>query len=234
MRLFLRQVGDVRTVFSLCENGECAFLVGIFLLRLLAFLILVRGIDRAPTGFDNHLTRYLKGHLSRLAEHSGRLEFTIRMEDADKAQGYEIIDIAFGVRHGAWRLARRDDGVVVGDFAVVKHLLRLTECRSTQGINLFLVIGIDAVHDLSALGVHIIGQEARIYTGVGGKFLFVKTLNELERKVRGITKLFIAIHLKGSEVVKMGRGFCAILLRYGGHEKLGIANLLQCLAPFLL
>ena len=73
--------------------------------------------------------------------------------------------------------------MVVCDFAVVKHLLRLSQRRTAQGINLFLVIGINAVHDLSALGIYIIGQEARIYTGVGGKFLFVKALNELQGEV---------------------------------------------------
>ena len=145
--------------------------------------------------------------------------------------------------------------MVVGYLRGVEHALGLLQRFATNGLDELSVrlnaveLGlIQPVERLRALGVDIVGEVLRINTGVGGIFLLVQTLNEVERHLGRIAELAVTIHLQRGKVVQLwglllalfllnlsylegfaldgGKGFFALFLRGElslGSRKSGIA-----------
>ena len=119
-----------------------------------------------------------------------------------------------------------DDGVVVGDLRRVEHLLRLQQRLAAQRADEF-GIGChtgklrleEAVHGLRTFRVDIVGQESGVDTRIGGQFLFVELLDDVQRHLGREPELLVAVHLQRGEVVERGRCLLAILLLHLCHSK---------------
>ncbi len=92
--------------------------------------------------------------------------------------------------------------MVVGHFRRVKHLFALLQRLSPEGFDQFCVGGFacergleKTVHRGRTLRIDVVGEECRVYTGVGGELFLVQRLDELERRVSGETKLLVAVNL---------------------------------------
>ena len=58
------------------------------------------------------------------------------------------------------------------------------------------------IHGLRTLGIDIVGQERSIDTWIGGQFLLVELLDDVQRGLCGETELLVAIHLQRCQVVE--------------------------------
>ena len=126
----------MRPVFAFSENGQGLFLVLFFTLNLLlhtSYLLLFHWFDDlAPARHQNLLARSLELHILHFAQHGCRSELTIRIEHGDEMTTDFIIDFLLSKRQALWHHTRRNDGVVVSDFAVVEHFLALGQLLPCQ------------------------------------------------------------------------------------------------------
>ena len=224
-RLLLRERGRVRACFPLLKGWQGALIVralhpSIARLRCCPTLACCGGGGRsgirstlsgsiglgeehAPTFFDNHLTTGAEGDASRFTIDGGGGKSAVGIEHGDEALHDEVVDIALHIGEPLWQHTCGDDGVVVGDFGVVKHLFRLAQGSMAQGFEPLRerhcaphVIIADALEDGRAAVVHVVGQIGGVYTRIGGKFVFVELLDELQGEVGTIAILLVALHLQ--------------------------------------
>ena len=83
------------------------------------------------------------------------------------------------------------------------------------------VIIANALEDGRATVVHVVGQIGGVYTRIGGKFVFVELLDELQGEVGTIAILLVALHLQARQVEESRGSFCALLLGHLLHGEGG-------------
>ena len=182
------------------------------------------GEEHAPTFFDNHLATGAEGDASRLTVDGGGGKSAVGIEHGNEALHDEVVDIALHIGEPLRQHPSGDDGVVIGDFGVVKHLFRLAQGSMAQGFEPLCerlraphVIIADALEDGRATVVHVVGQIGGVYTRIGGKFVFVELLDELQGEVGTIAILLVALHLQAGQVEESWGSFRAFLLRHLLH-----------------
>ena len=82
-------------------------------------------VDGAPTRGCHHLARSLESDPSGIGKHRGLHELAVGVEGGYEAAGDQMVELTLVAHQGRGRLPGRDDGMVVGDLGVVKHLLAL-------------------------------------------------------------------------------------------------------------
>ena len=137
-----------------------------------------------------------------------------------------IVDLLLGKAQSRRHHSRRDDGMVVGDLAVVEHLLALGQLLARQRRGVFGVVG-QFRQDARALRIDIVAQIGGIHTRIGGVFLLVEALDGLQGLVGRHVVFLVAFHLQRGQVVEPRRGFGAFLGGNIGHSKLFPFNALQ-------
>ena len=65
---------------------------------------------------------------------------------------------------------------------------------------------------MGTLGIDVVREVLRVDTRIGGVFLLVKRLDEVEGQLSRETELAVAVYLQGGEVVKLWRLFLTFLL----------------------
>ena len=120
--------------------------------------------------------------------------------------------------------------MVVGYLRGVEDTLRLLQCLTTNGFD-ELSIGcntsklrlVETVECLWTFGVNVIREILCVYTGIGGVFLLVERLNEVEGHLCGEPELAVAVNLQRGKVVKLWRLFFSLFLFYFCHyERLSL------------
>ena len=240
---FLGEGRGVGACFSLYERGQRALLhilllgggiggVGIVVCRLVLL-----GIHLTPSGRENLLAAYLEFYLffllpvgvDNLPQYGGGGKLAVGVEDADEACGYEVVYVLLHVGKSGGCYAGRDDGMVVGHFGRVEHLLALGQFLAarlheplhqwqvflhTEGASLA-----HAVEYLRALGVDVVRQVLGVHTRIGSYFLLVEALYEFEGHVCRIAELLVAVYLQRGEVVEVGWCLASFLLAHIGNGK---------------
>ena len=112
----------------------------------------------------------------------------------------------------------RDDGMVVGHFGRVEHLLRLWQLFPFQWFGKRL-ISTYAFQNDGAFGIHIIAEILGIYTRIGGEFSLVQPLYDVQCLFGAHIEFPVAIHLQRGQVVEMWWCFSAIFLLHRSHHK---------------
>ena len=107
--------------------------------------------------------------------------------------------------------------MVVGHLGGVEHFFRLLQLRAAERLEEFAVGVGNAVEDGFALGIDIVGQEGGVDAGIGGEFVFVELLNDLQGLFGTVAQLLVALHLQSGEVEEPRWGFRPFLFRHLGH-----------------
>ena len=141
---------------------------------------------------------------------------------------YLVVDLLLGKRQALRHHARRDDGMVVGDLAVVEHLLALGQLLARQRRGVFGVVG-QFGQDVGTLRIDVVAQIGGVDTRIGGVFLLVEALDGLQGLVGRHVVFLVAFHLQRSQVVEPRRGFGAFLGGDVGHSEFFSFNALQVL-----
>ena len=163
-------------------------------------------LNHAPAGIEDLLTSHLEFYrlvlAFYLAQHRRCRELTIWQEHGDESSCHEVEDLLLSIGEVRGDDTRGDDGVVVGDFRGVEDALRLLQRFAPDGLD-ELGVGCDtrkfslveAVERLRTLRVDIVGEVLRIHTGVGGVFLLVEALDEVERHLGREGELTVTVYL---------------------------------------
>ena len=130
-----------------------------------------------------------------------------------------VVDLLFGKTQSCRNHTRRDDGMVVGDLAVVEHLLALGQLLARQGRGVFGIVG-QPRQDVGTLGIDVITQIGGIHTRISGVFLLVETLDGLQGLVGRHVVFLVAFHLQRGQVIEPWRSFGAFLGGDVGHGEL--------------
>ena len=194
-----------------------------------------------PSGFEDLLTCHLKLLLIHLAQHGGGGKLTVGIEHADEALGNQVVHLPLEIRQVRGLHTRRDNSMVVGHLRGVEHLLGFLQRFTAQhlhqlriGLTAIMLYLKESVHRRRTFRVDIITQELGIYTGIGGEFLLVQTLNGVERLFGTHGEFPVAVHLQGGQIIKMWRCLGTIFLLYGGHGEGFVGNRLKGLLSFFL
>ena len=86
---------------------------------------------------------------------------------------------------------------------------------------------------MRTLGIDIIAQESRVNARISGQFLLIKLLNEVQRHLRRIAELAVAIHLQRGEVIERRWCLLAILFLYVSDGERLVLDEAECLFAFL-
>ena len=240
----------MRSRLALGEGGQGA-LLGVLLAVLLVSVLRVSGIDGAPSRVEDFLAAHLEFHflhlavvrVLHLAHHGGGGELAVGVEGADEPLGYQVVYVCLHVGESRRRNACGDDGMVVGHLAAVEHLLALGQLLAEGGELLYhgqvfllaehLCLA-HAVQYLRTLGIDVVREVLRVHTGIGGEFLLIQALYQLQRHVGGIAELLVAVYLQRGEVVEVGRSLAALLLAHVGHGEGLAGDGAECLLSLLL
>ena len=131
-------------------------------------------------------------------------------------------------------MSRGYDGMMVGYFGVVKHLLALADL-SSQYLGRQSRVWLQAAHDTTYFGIHIVGQICCVDTRIGGQFLLVKALDCLQRVVGAHAVFLVGLYLKGCQIEQLGWRFLTLLFLDILHHEGMLPHLLQqCLTLGLL
>ena len=106
-----------------------------------------------------------------------------------------VVDLLLCKRQPLRHHTRWDNGMVVGDLAVVEHLFALGQLFPRQRRSVFGIVG-QLCKDVGALRIDVIAQIGCVNTRIGGIFLFVETLYGLQGLVRGQVVFLVALHLQ--------------------------------------
>ena len=229
MRPFLHEFGHVGTALSLDEGRQHTVFFAVLLIRLVITSLLCRSIGREhhpPARIKYLPAGCLELHAIRLT-HNGRSRKTaVGIEHGDEAAGNEVEHPSFYIGEVDRRLAGRDNGMVVRDFRIVEHFLRLRQGGSLQRRGPGLIAP-QPLQNGGTLRIDVIAQEGRIYTRISSDLFLVERLDSLQRVVGRVGKLLVALHLQGGQVEKAERCFTALLLRHRGNGKRHILDTCQ-------
>ena len=136
-------------------------------------------------------------------QYRGCREFAIRQEDADETTGHEVEHFLFGIAEVLGYNACGDDGVVISHLGSVEHTLRLLQRLAAYGFDEVGIGGhttefrlIETIQCLRTFRIDIIAEVLRVHTGIGGVFLLIETLDEVERHLGREGILTVAVHLQ--------------------------------------
>ena len=186
------------TALSLHECWQGAlfyvFLLAVVAVRLLVvgvFVVVgILGIHISPAWFKYFLAAHFEFHLlfftvslaDYFAQDGCGRELAVRIKDTDEALGNEVVHIGFHICKSRGWHSCRDDGMVVGHFAVVEHLFALGQFLSCccqllyQGQVFLLAVDLCLTHtieNLRTFGVDVVGKKLGVHTRIGSKFLLV-------------------------------------------------------------
>ena len=110
---------------------------------------------------------------------------------------------------------RGDDGVVVGHFRRVEHLLALRQLLPFKRGGQCGIVAKPLQYG-GTFRVDVVAKEGGVHTRIGGYLLLVERLDEAERVVGRVAELLVALHLQGGQVEQAWWSFSALLGRYVG------------------
>ena len=130
---------------------------------------------------------------------------------------------------------------MVGDLRRVEHALRLLQRLAANGLDELRIDRlaeelrlVETVHGLRTLRVDVVREVLRVDTRIGGEFLLVECLDEVQRRLGRESELAVAVDLQRGEVVELGRLFLTLfLLDLRDGERLALDGLKGLLALFL-
>ena len=213
--LLLGQGRGVFARFALPKFGEGALFLGACRLGVVIGFVLLE--DSAPAGIEDEFAGGAKGDVGRRPIDGGSGKAAVGIEHGDETARHEVVDIALEVGERTRGDTGGDDGVVVGHLGGVKHFFRLLQLRAAERLEEFAVGVGNAVEDGFALGIDIVGQEGGVDAGIGGEFVFVELLNDLQGLFGTVAQLLVALHLQSGEVEEPRWGFRPFLFRHLGH-----------------
>ena len=178
----------MRSALSLSEVGQLA-------VALLSGVVLLLSHHCLPSIVGGHTSGGLELHLFHLSQDGGGIEETVGVESSYEPSGYQVIHLLLHLAHTSGGNSCGDDGMVVRDLAVVKYLLALAQRFTLDALHEWEVCP-QSVEYLRTLGVHVVGQEGGIYSRIGGEFLLIERLYELQGKVGAEPILLVALHLQ--------------------------------------
>ena len=158
------------------------------------------------------------GHL---ADAGGVHELRSGVEHRDEAAHHKVVELLLGIRQTAGCFERGDDGKVVADLRVVKHLFAgLDVALRDGGFGKRCQVAHAAVgqhlHGVFDRGQVVLGQVARIGARVGQRFVaLVQALRQGERGFGREAKTAIRLALQGGQVKQAGAAFAAGLAFFG-------------------
>ena len=199
----LGQRGLVRSRLALGERGQRALVVLLLIVGI--GIRRFRLIDGAPARVENLLARDLELDTVHFAQDCGRGETAVGIERGDEPAGDEVIHFFLGIGEHARRLSRGNDGMVVGDLRSIEDALRLRQFLADGrqvpdglqvGLQAVGVILAHAVEYARTFGIDVVGEVLRVDAGIGGEFLLVKPLDELQRHIGREAVLPVAVDLQ--------------------------------------
>ena len=218
--LLFGKVRGVRSAFALDELGQ-QFLVG---RRVGRFC--VSAPEYLPGRVGDVLSRGAESDVAHLARYGGSLEKAVGIEYAYEASCYQVKDLLLSFRQSHDGLACGNDGVVVRHLAVVEELLVLPQFLPLYPVHQVEVF-LQPVHYLSALGIHVVGQEGGVHTGIRRYLLLVEALHQLQCLVSRVSEFPVALHLQACQVEQARRCLLALLLLYLADSEGQVLYLLQ-------
>ena len=190
------------------------------LARLFVFVLVdFFAINGLPTGFNQHaasgfevLRLPQRGHL---ADAGGVHELCGWVKHRDEAAHHEVVELLLGVRQATGRFQRGDDGKVIADLAVVKHLFAgLDVALGDGGFGERCQVAHAAVgqhlHGVFDGGQVVLGQVLGVGTRVGQGFVaLVQALRQREGGFRREAKAAVGLALQGGQVEQAWAAFAA-------------------------
>ena len=151
-----------------------------------------------------------------MSEHRSGVELAVGIEGSYKAAGYQMIEPLLLACEHCGRLACGYDGMVVGDLAVVEHLLAL---GYPGGKHRSCNIGVwsHAPQYVGYFRIDVVRQIGGVDTRVSGHLFLIQTLDKAQRLVGAPAPAFVAFHLQRSEVEEPRRCFAPFFLAHGIH-----------------
>ena len=176
----------------------------------------VFGKYHTPSRFQDLLTGDFKFYFIHFAHYGGSRNLTVGIEHSYKTASYQIIDTTLHIGQVLSINSGRDDGMVVRHLRVIEYLFRLWQCNAIQRSCQNFIIT-KSFQDAGTFRINIITQESGIDTRIGGNFLFIKRLDQFQCLIGRVSKLLIALHLKGSQVEQTRGVFLAVFFTDAGH-----------------
>jgi len=108
------------STFTFHENRQGVF----FLFRFFFFFSFAFIKNNPPTRLKDLFARDFKFHFFHFAQYGGGRYFTIGIEISNKPAGYQVVNPFFVIRQSGRLNTGRDDGMVIGNLAIIKYFLR--------------------------------------------------------------------------------------------------------------
>ena len=222
-RLFIAVVGHQQLGVGLAVGG--GFFGG---------LLAVHG---EPAGFLEHLALGLEGVDLNPGDARGDFEFRRREEHRDEAAGDHVEELLLGFRQFLRRdLAGGDDGKVVADLAGVEHALVGPHPAVAQGgggvrdqvkgqrVVLAVAVAGEGLHRIHHGAEVVIGQVARVGTGIGQDFeLLVQGLGDLQGAPGAEAEAVAGLALQAGQIIEQGRDLAGGPGDFGDDAGLALA-----------
>ena len=135
----------------------------------------------------------------------GVRNLAIRIEYGNKPSSYQIVHPLFIRGHVITENPRRDNSVVIRDFLVIEHLRGLSYLTPANNRVDQRDVWFQSFQNPGDLGIYIIRQEIRIYTGIRRQLLLVQRLDHFQGRVCRESKLPVTFHLQQSQVEQFRR-----------------------------
>ena len=182
---FLGERGHVVATLTFYEIRQVALLcvVGIVLAFIAFGFVLVACrllIYYSPPFVENGFPRHFEIYVLHLSHHRCCGKLAVGIEHCNETAGNEVIDITFHVGEVARWHTGWDNCVVVGDFRRVEHALRLPQHLSSQRRKELAVFLHQSLQCLRTLRIDVVAEILCVNTRIGGEFLLVKSLYDVE------------------------------------------------------
>ena len=179
------------------ELGEVLRVLGLLGRRL-------PGVEDGPAGLDDADAPGAERDLVRLAEDGRHLADARRVEGGDEAEDDGVVHLLERRAEGAGGLAGGDDGVVVGDLAVVVDPGVGGEAGQVEPADLGRPLLAEVAEDAGHLGLEVAREVARVGPRVRDQLGLVERLRGLERGVGRHPVAAVHLALEVGQVVEQG------------------------------
>ena len=172
----------MRSAFTFYKSRQSAFFISFtrFCIRVghaVGQIGLRFGKDDTPSRFQYLFSGNFEFYSICFANHGCGRKLTVGIKCGNEAACHKVEHTFLHIRQVDRRLPGGNDGMVVGDFRIVEHLLWFIQLgtgkRSCQ-----CFVWFQTCQNAGTFRVNIVTQESSIHTWVGGNFLFVERLDK--------------------------------------------------------
>ena len=181
-----------------------------YLFRLFFFLPTQRGFETLLNTFPPVLNNSLPLCLELIAltddRNLGFVKDVLFTGSCQKAHTNQRHDLLLRLRKLGdvllFKLDSGNNGMVVSDLRIVGHAPNIGIMSQTVKNRQFPTNDGD---DLTGSSLHVIGDELAVCTGIGQELLFIESLYQFKRLLRGKAEISVCFSLQGSQIVELRR-----------------------------